>query len=68
MIALTIWAHPTNAQPFEREDVMTGEAADVPKLAAKVSELGFEFCTEVLGRYLFVSPNTTDTACIAVVR
>lgn len=67
MIELTIWEHPVAAQPFQREVVMSVEdPARAGELITKAQELGYEFCTEVLGRYLFTHPQSRDTACIAV--
>ena len=66
MIELTIWEHPVAAQPFQREVVMSVPGERAGELVTKAQELGFEFCTEVLGRYLFTHPQSRDTACIAV--
>lgn len=66
MIELTIWEHPAEGQPFAREMVLSVPVERVGELIAIAQERGFEYCTEVLGRYLFVHSGSTDTACVAV--
>lgn len=65
---LTIWEHPVAVQPFPREVVMTvDEPTRAGELVDRAQELGYEYCTEVLGRYMFTHPHSRDTACIAAV-
>ena len=68
MYALTVWEHPVNDQPFERETVATAADESAGNLVLIARERGWEYCTEVLGRYLFTRPGSSDTACIARVR
>lgn len=68
MYALTIWEHPVSAQPFERETVATAADEAAGNLVTIAQEAGWEFCTEVLGRWMFTKPGTRDTATIAKVR
>lgn len=64
MYALTIWEHPVAAQPFERETVATAADEAAGNLVIIAQEAGWEYCTEVLGRYMFTKPGTRDTALI----
>lgn len=69
-IELTIWDGPVDD---------TGDQAQVPQVVQTVEDpeqvgqlvdaaylLGFTYCTEILGRYLFTHQTGKRTACIAV--